>query len=178
MNLYQTTRRKIKKRGLFRATTVKTWNPTKPLLELRGEESESELLYDWRFTANQFDLSTNPLRLTTSKFIFQLNTYGHIPYLTSSLTRRLVCRLQFLLVLLASAVILKSSPVGLMTTFTVSYSRVPQPEGLGRSIYTLQEDGDPVILSGTVFSFRRLLRLAGLRWIYSNPVPHVKSFRR
>jgi hypothetical protein len=29
-------------------------------------ERESELLYDWRFTANQFVLATNPLRLTTS----------------------------------------------------------------------------------------------------------------
>jgi hypothetical protein len=31
-------------------------------------ESESELLYDWRFTANQFVLATSPLRLTTSIF--------------------------------------------------------------------------------------------------------------
>jgi hypothetical protein len=40
-------------------------------------ESESELLYDWRFTANQFVLATSPLRLTTSNFIFQLNTCGY-----------------------------------------------------------------------------------------------------
>jgi hypothetical protein len=31
----------------------------------RESESESELLYDWRFTANQFVSATNPLRLTT-----------------------------------------------------------------------------------------------------------------
>jgi hypothetical protein len=29
-----------------------------------SESVESELLYDWRFTANQFDLATSPLRLT------------------------------------------------------------------------------------------------------------------
>jgi hypothetical protein len=48
-----------------------------------------------------------PLRLTTSNFIFRLNTCGYSPYVTSSLTKGRVCRLQLLLVL-ASAVILKS----------------------------------------------------------------------
>jgi hypothetical protein len=32
-------------------------------------------------------LGANPLRLTTSNFIFQLNLCGHSPYVTSSLTR-------------------------------------------------------------------------------------------
>jgi hypothetical protein len=68
-------------------------------------DSKSELLYDWRFTANQFLLAISPLRLTTSNFILQLNTCGYSPYKTSSLTRGWVCRLQLLLVL-ASAVIL------------------------------------------------------------------------
>jgi hypothetical protein len=40
-------------------------------------ESESKLLYDWRFTANQFVLATSPLRHTTNNFIFQLNTCGY-----------------------------------------------------------------------------------------------------
>jgi hypothetical protein len=35
-------------------------------LTLEAElESQSELLYDWRFTANKFVLATSPLRLTT-----------------------------------------------------------------------------------------------------------------
>jgi hypothetical protein len=72
---------------------------------------ESELLYDWRFTANQFVLATSPLSLTTSNFIFQLNTCGYSPYVTSSLTRGWVCRLQLLLVL-ASAGILRSESRG------------------------------------------------------------------
>jgi hypothetical protein len=74
-------------------------------------ESESELLYDCRFTADLSVLATNPLRLTTSNFVFQLNTCGYSPYVTSSLTRGWFCRLQLLLVL-ASAIILRSESRG------------------------------------------------------------------
>jgi hypothetical protein len=52
-------------------------------------------------------LGDNPLRLTIINFVFQLNTFGYSPYVTSSLTRGWVCRVQLLLVL-ASAVILRS----------------------------------------------------------------------
>jgi hypothetical protein len=78
---------------------------------LNSQKSESELRYDWRFTANQFVLVTSPLWLATSNFIFQLNTYGYNPYETSSLARGWVCHLQLLLVL-ASAVILTSESRG------------------------------------------------------------------
>jgi hypothetical protein len=74
-------------------------------------ESESELLYDWRFTADQFILGTRSLRHTTSIFFLQMNTCGYSPYLTSFLTRGWVCRLQLLLVL-DSAVILGSKSRG------------------------------------------------------------------
>jgi hypothetical protein len=73
--------------------------------------SESELLYDWRFTANQYVLAKNSLRLTNSNFIFQMNFCGYSPYVTSSPTRGWVCRLQLLLVLV-SAVILRSDSHG------------------------------------------------------------------
>jgi hypothetical protein len=56
--------------------------------------------------------------------------------------------------------------------FTVSDSRLPQPGGPGPCIYIPQEHGGTVISPGTVFPFRRLLRLAGLRWRYSTPPPH------
>jgi hypothetical protein len=56
-------------------------------------ESESDTLYDWRFSANQPLLVTSPLRLTTSNFIFQLNTCGYSPYVESYLMRGWVCRL-------------------------------------------------------------------------------------
>jgi hypothetical protein len=74
-------------------------------------ESESELFYDWQFTANQFALATSPWRLTTRNFMFQLNTCGYSYYVTSSLARGWVCRLQLLLVL-ASAVTLRSESRG------------------------------------------------------------------
>jgi hypothetical protein len=59
--------------------------------------------------------------------------------------------------------------------FAVSDSRLPQPGGPGSHIYIyiyIPQQGGPVIPSSTGFRFRRLLRLAGLRWRYSNPPPH------
>jgi hypothetical protein len=70
-------------------------------------ESESELLYDWWFTTDQFVLTTSPLRFTTSNFIFQLNICSYSPYVTSSFMRGWICSLQLLLVL-ASVAILRS----------------------------------------------------------------------
>jgi hypothetical protein len=81
---------------------------------------------------------------------------------------RLICRLQFLLVL-ASTVILGPE------YFTVSDSRLPKPGGPGPRIYIPLEQGGPVITPGTGFPFRRLLQLAGLRWRYSNPPPRGNS---
>jgi hypothetical protein len=74
-------------------------------------DSESELLYDWRYTANQFVLATSPLRLTTSNFILQLNTCCYSLYVPSYLTRGWVCRLHLLLVL-ARAVLLRPESRG------------------------------------------------------------------
>jgi hypothetical protein len=50
--------------------------------------SESKLLYDWRFIANQFILASSPLRPTIRDLFFQLNSCGNSPYATSSLTGR------------------------------------------------------------------------------------------
>jgi hypothetical protein len=126
--------------------------------------SESDLLYYCRFTDNQFILATSLLRLTTSNFIFQLNTCGYSPYVTSSLTTGWICRLELLLVLASRVTqvrVPRDSP-----HFTASDSRLPQPEGSGPCIYILQELGGPVIHPDTGFPFRLLLRLAGLRWRY------------
>jgi hypothetical protein len=51
----------------------------------------------------------------------------------------------------------------------LSHLRLPQPGGPGSCIYIPQEQGGPVIPPGTGFLLLRLLRLAGLRWRYSNP---------
>jgi hypothetical protein len=58
-------------------------------------------------------------------------------------------------------------------------SKLPQPGGPGPRIYIPQEQGGPLIAPGTEFPFRRLLRLSGLRWRYSNPPPHeLASFSK
>jgi hypothetical protein len=77
-----------------------------PQTDWQLTNSESELLYNWLLTTNQFVLAPSLLRLTTSYFFFQLNPCSHSPFETSSLTRVWVCRLQ-LLPVLASAVILR-----------------------------------------------------------------------
>jgi hypothetical protein len=56
----------------------------------------------------------------------------------------------------------------------VSPASNPQTRGPGPRIYVPQWQGGPVIAPGTRFPFRRFLRLAGLRWRYSNPLPHQK----
>jgi hypothetical protein len=48
-------------------------------LRLKTSESESELLYDWRFNATQFVLAQSSLRVTIGDFL-QLNPCGHSPY--------------------------------------------------------------------------------------------------
>jgi hypothetical protein len=112
-------------------------------------------------------LATSPLRLTTSNYILQLNTCGYSPHVTSSLRGEWVFRLQLLLVL-ASAVILRSESRGTHDHILLSQIRdSPNLEG-----EVPPEQGGPVITPGTGFPFRRLLRLLGLRWMYSTPPPH------
>jgi hypothetical protein len=104
--------------------------------------------------------------------VFFFNTCGYSPYVTSSLTREWVCRLHLLLVL-ARAVILGSESRRTHDHILLSQIRdTPQPGGPGPRIYISQEQGGPVTSPGTGFPFRRLLRLAGLRWRYSNLPPH------
>jgi hypothetical protein len=109
--------------------------------------SESELLYDWRFTVNYFVLVTSPLRFTTSSFFFNW----------------------------ALAVIVSDERMGLSFTiaagprqrshsqvrvprdswphFTASVSRLPQPRGTGFCIYVPLEQSDKFIPPGTGFLF-------------------------
>jgi hypothetical protein len=63
------------------------------------------------------------------------------------------------------------SPTGLMTIFYCLRLRLSQPVGPGLRIYIPQEQCGSVMPPGIGFSFRRLLRLAGLRWRYLNPPP-------
>jgi hypothetical protein len=81
-------------------------------------------------------LSDNPLRLTASNFIFQLNTCSYSPYVTSSLTRGWVCRLQLLLIH-ASAVLLRVESRG--TQDHILFSQIRDSPNL--------EDQVPVFIS-------------------------------
>jgi hypothetical protein len=74
------------------ASVVKSCLNGGSLLAAQSSKSKSELLYDWRFTANQFVLASSPLRPTARHF-FQLNSCANSPYVTSSLTIRWVCLL-------------------------------------------------------------------------------------
>jgi hypothetical protein len=66
--------------GVIRPSLRMSWPKTRVRVRVRVE---LELLYDWRFTV----LATSPLRPTTRIVIFQPNTCGYSPYVTSSLTR-------------------------------------------------------------------------------------------
>jgi hypothetical protein len=69
-------------------------------------------------------------------FFFQLNTFIHVPYVISSLTRGWVCRLQLLLAL-ASAVILRSE--SRLTYYHILVSQIRDSSNL--------EDQVPVFIS-------------------------------
>jgi hypothetical protein len=108
-------------------------------------ERERELLYYWRFTANLFVLATSPFRLRITNFILQLNTCCYSPYVRSSLTR-------------GSALYncCCSSPSQSFSDH-ILFSQIqdsPKTGGPGPRIYSSQEQGGPVISSGTWFPFR------------------------
>jgi hypothetical protein len=84
-----------------------------------------------------------------------------------------VCNLLVQLLLgLARAVTLRSKSRRTHGHILLSHLRLPQPGGPGPRIYIPQEEGVLVIPPGTGLPSCRLLRLAGLRWRYSNPPPH------
>jgi hypothetical protein len=112
-------------------------------------------------------LTTSPLRLTT-RFFFQLNTCCHSPYVTSSLTRGRVYRLQLLLVL-AIAVNLRFESRGTHDHILLSQIREsPNQEGQV-PVFISFRNRVPQLCPQAL---RRLLQLAGLRWRYSTPPPH------
>jgi hypothetical protein len=88
-------------------------------------------------------LGAKPLETHGQHFFFQLNTYGYSPYVASCLTRGCVCSLQLLLVL-ASAVILRSDSRGTHDHILLSQIRGSQPGGPGPRIYNPQEQDGPV----------------------------------
>jgi hypothetical protein len=102
---------------------------------------------------------------------FQLNTCGHSPYVTSSLTRGWVCRLQLLLAL-ASAFIISSESRRTHYHILLSQIRDSPNWNPGPRIYIPQEQGGSVITPGTWFSFRRFHDSQGYGGGNSNPLSH------
>jgi hypothetical protein len=94
----------------------------------------------------------------------------------SSLTRRWVCNLLIQwLMSFSRAVTLGSKSRRTRDHILLSRWRPSQPGEPGPRMYITQEQGGPVIHPGTGFPFRRHLRLARLRWKYSNPPPRERQ---
>jgi hypothetical protein len=103
-------------------------------------KNQSELLYDWQFTANY-----SAHRDSRPAFLFQLNTCGYNPYATFSLTGGWVCRLQLLLVFANTVILISESRGNHDHIFAVSDSTPPTwgarfpylyPPGIGWPSYT------------------------------------------
>jgi hypothetical protein len=135
-----------------------------------SSQLESELLYDWRFTANQFVLAPSPFRLTAS--IFSNWTFAVIFLMQHSLWREDGSVVYNCCWTSAAKSFSGPSPAGLMAIFYCLRLQTPQPGGPGFRIYIPQGQGGQVMSPGTGFPFRRLLRFSGLRWRYLTPLPH------
>jgi hypothetical protein len=109
-------------------------------------ESESELLYDWRFTANQLVLAISSLRLMISNFFSNWTLGVILVVLCNILSEERMC-LSFTI---AAGPRQRSQsqvwvPQDSWPHFTVSHSRLPQPGQSGPRIYIPQEQGGSVI---------------------------------
>jgi hypothetical protein len=135
------------------------WRYSTPLPH--GCTLESKLCYDWRSVAKFVLVSSTHLGLTT-RFLFLSDSCGVVDvgrflwWENGSVVYN--CRWSS-----PAQWVLGPIPTGF---FIIFYCHRPRPGGPGARIYIPQEQGGPVIPPGTRFLFRRLLRLAGLR--YSN----------
>jgi hypothetical protein len=130
-------------------------------------KSKSKLCYDRRWFGQSLLVLSNHLGLTT-RFSLLSDSCGFV-----NVEHSLFERTGLLFTIAAGTSqhshSLARIPRDSWLYFTVSDLRLPQPGGPGPRIYIPQEQGGPVIPTETGFPFRRLLRLAGLRWRYSKP---------
>jgi hypothetical protein len=133
------------------------------------------LLGFWKYRSQSY-FTTDGLQPVTSSsrrapwdprpiYFFNLTLRGYSPCVTSSLMSGWNCRLQLLLAQLQRSHSRVRVPRESWShcASTVADSRLPEPGGPGPRIYIPQEQGGPVTRPGTVFRFRRLLRLVGIR---------------
>jgi hypothetical protein len=129
--------------------------------------SKSKLSYDRRSVSQSVLVSGHHQARYQFFFLFEI-FFRHLRifyFVAPSLTGGWVCNLLLLLVL-ASALPPDSRPY-----FIVPILETPQPGGPGPRIYIPPEQSGPDKPPSTGFPFRRRLRLAGLRWSYSIPLP-------
>jgi hypothetical protein len=131
-----------------------------------------KLTYDRQSVAQSVLMSGSRLEPMT-RFLFsvwqlQVSCCG-----APSLTRGWVCNLLVQLLLgLARTIILGSNSRRTKTIFYRVVWDSPNLEGQVPVFICPRNRVPPVIPPGTGYPFCRLLRLAGLRWRYSNPPPH------
>jgi hypothetical protein len=126
--------------------------------------SKSKLLYDWR---------------SVSQYVFPSNPVWDLwPDITSYLKSESCCLVSTGHPLwredgsaVCSAITHWSESGRTHNHTLLSHLRLPKPGGPGSRTYIPQEQCGLVKSPGTGFPLRRLLRLAGLRWRYSNPPP-------
>jgi hypothetical protein len=147
-------------------------------------ESQTEHINTLQIQANLRPTVSRPVCLgvghpsgTRHQFFFLLETFFRqlwdFYFVVPSLTRRQVCNLLYKLFLgLARAITLGTKSRRIHGHILLSHLRLSQSGGPGPHIYIPQEQGGSVIPPVTGFPFCLLLRLAGLRWSYSNPPPH------
>jgi hypothetical protein len=132
-----------------------------------------KLSYDRRSVGQSILVSGSHLEPMTRFFFFSVRQLRVSWHGTPSLTRWWVCNLLAQLLLgLARAVTLGCKSRRFTTIFYCLIWDSSNLEGQISVFIFPQEQGGSVIPPGTGFPFRRLLRLAGLRWRYSNPPPH------
>jgi hypothetical protein len=157
------------------STSSQKFNVHADYVDVRDGLGMCVMFHDWRFTANHFVLATSPLRLATCNFIFQLNTCGYSPYVTSSLTREgsgdyNCCWYSPALSFPGQSL------AGLMNTLcSLRFETVPI-WGPGPHIYVPQDHGGPIIPPGTGFVFRCLVDSQG----YDEgirPCPHTEFIK-
>jgi hypothetical protein len=132
-----------------------------------------EWLSDWRFTANQYVLATNPLRLMTNNFIFQPDTCGYSLHVTYSLTRRWYVVYNWCWSSPARS-LFRSEFHGIHDH--ISLSQIWDSPNLEDQVPVLclysPRNRVARLYLQALFPFSRLLRLPELRWKYSTRPPH------
>jgi hypothetical protein len=138
------------------------------------KELKLKLYYDGRSVGQSILVSSNHLGLT-ARFLLLSHSCGFVD-VGRSFWRENECGFYNCCWSSPTQWFLSPSRAGLVTIFYCLRFETPQPGRQGPRIYIPQKQGSPVISPDTEFQFHRLLRLAGIRWRYSNPPPRGVAY--